>query len=188
MITWKIIGVLLFYVATAFQQGHGIRGEYQYIRVAYQQQVHNLCVPTSASMVLHFYGDTISPATLKAISTPKGSTFEGTYLADLVAGVKTLGYNWEVKTFSPDDSGFLAGFAEIMSALDAGHPILLSTSSPPIGNTMVMVGYDIYRREIFLIDPNREAPGKRTISFDTFKTIWHEDIAKARAFVLTRPK
>jgi hypothetical protein len=99
-----------------------------------------------------------------------------------------LGYNWEVKTFSPDDSGFLAGFAEIMSALDAGHPILLSTSSPPIGHTMVMVGYDIYRREIFLIDPNREAPGKRTISFDTFKTIWHEDIAKARAFVLTRPK
>lgn len=139
-------------------------------------------------MVLGYYGDTISPVKLKELSTPKGSKFEGTYLNDIVAGVKTLGYNWEVRAFPADDSGFVKGFAEIRSALDEGHPVLLSNSSPPIGHTMVMVGYDVYRREVFLVDPNREAPGRRTISYDTFKSIWHEDIAKARAFVLTRPK
>jgi len=188
MMNLKILVGLLLFVSATFQPKFSIRGEYQYIQIQHIRQGYNLCVPTAASMVLQYYGDTISPTKLKELSTPKGSTFSGTYLKDLVTGVKTLGYSWEERVFRMDDSSFAMGFAEIRSALDQGHPILLSTSSPPIGHTMVMVGYDVFRREIFLVDPNRDAPCKRTMSFYTFKSIWHEDIANVRAFVLTRPK
>ncbi len=177
-----------FLLFCACQQQQIIRGEYQNIKVGYQHQGYNMCVPTSTAIVLSYYGEKISPEKIKALSTPDTSTFAGTFLSDLVKGVKKLGYLWQVRTFSMDSLGFERGFAEIKAALDDGHPILLSTSLPPIGHTMVMVGYDTLHKQIFLMDPNSAFPGNRTISFTVFHKLWHEDIAKVRAFVLTQPK
>ncbi|HEY6170994.1 MAG TPA: C39 family peptidase [Candidatus Kapabacteria bacterium] len=166
-----------------------VQGEYAYIQVIHKEQAVNMCVPTSASMILAYYGDKdISPQSLKQLSTPINSDFDGTYLRDLINGVRSLGYNWELRVFPVDSIGFENGFREIRQTLDNGNPILLSTSFPPIGHTLVMVGYDTIRREIFLVDPGIEAPGRRTLTYTKFNTIWHDDIADCRAFVLTKPK
>lgn len=166
-----------------------VKGEYTYLQVMHKRQAPKMCVPTSASMILAYYGDkNIPPQTLKQLSTPVNSDFDGTYLRDLINGVRSFGYNWELRVFSVDSAGFENGFKEIRQTLDKGNPILLSTSFPPVGHTMVMVGYDTIRREIFLVDPDIEAPGRRTLSYTKFKAIWHDDIADCRAFVLTGAK
>lgn len=166
-----------------------VQGEYAYIQVMHKKQGPKMCVPTSASMILAYYGDkNITPQTLKQLSTPINSDFEGTYLRDLINGVKSFGYDWELRVFPVDSAGFENGFREIRQTLDRGNPILLSTSFPPVGHTLVMVGYDTTRKEVFLVDPDMEAPGRRTLTYAKFKMMWHDDIADCRAFVLTSQK
>jgi hypothetical protein len=186
-----IIYLLLIVSASSLGCMHrpNVQGEYVYIEVMHKEQAAKMCVPTSASMILAYYGDKdISPRSLKQLSTPANSDFDGTYLIDLINGVRSLGYNWELRVFPVDSIGFEYGFSEIRRTLDNGNPVLLSTSSPPIGHTLVMVGYDTIRKEIFLVDPGIEAPGRRTLTYTKFKDIWHDDIADCRAFVLTRAK
>ncbi len=165
-----------------------VRGQHILLSLDHQRQDYNMCVPTAASIVIDYYGEQISPIEIKKLATPPNSDFAGTYYSDLVKGVKALGYEWTVMIYTTDDSGFETGFAEIRSELDMGHPVIVSTSDPPIGHTMVMVGYDTLRKEVSFTDPNRPAPGKRTLTYSEFKNIWHENISNLRAFIQTNPK
>src|SRR5262245_27895594 len=83
-----------------------------YIPIDRIHQEANLCVPTSAAMVLAYFGDPRSPRELKAYSRgrdydPKEpfNDFTQTYYRDMVAGMRKAGYSWAHRNFPDIGSG-----------------------------------------------------------------------------------
>jgi len=155
-----------------------------------------LCVPTSAAMVLAFYGDQRSPRLLKSLAAGRRydpnapfTDFTITLYDDITRAVGDLGYGWFQHTFPNDDTGFDDGLSLIEKELRGGHPVLVDATLPS-GHTFVIRGFDSNTHQLFAVDPNEPAPGQREISFDEFKAVWNEraygnDI---RAMIVTRPK
>jgi hypothetical protein len=162
--------------------------ERTFLRVSHQRQDVNLCVPTSAAMILAYYGEEREPAYLKSLATPPESTFAGTYFKDMVNGVGKLGYSWRLECFSPDQEGFRAGVPKLKKAVFEGHPVMVGMYEPPIGHTVVMVGYDEASKELSFIDPYHDSPGLRTMDEDDFRIFWRENIAQVRCAVFTAPR
>ena len=144
------------------------------LQVPHKTQTGYLCVPTSASMVLLYYGEDKTPEYLKVLAG-KSKDFQGTYYVDMIAGLKKIGYSWKSKGFNLDHAGFEAGILEIKHDLADGRPVLISSSSPPVGHTMVIIGYDDVKKNVSLMDPAKEDPGLRILSFESLEQIWHDD-------------
>ncbi len=187
MMNARMYLVVLILLSCAQIQGN-VQGQRAILSMRHQKQEHNMCVPTAASIVIDYYGGSVSPKEIKKLSIQPNNNFAGTYYSDLVKGIRTIGYVWTIREYPVNDSAFEIGFSEIRHELDKGHPVIVSTSAPPIGHTMVIAGYDNVRKEVYLIDPNRPQPGKRTLTFSEFKNIWHEDISDGRGIILTNPK
>jgi peptidase C39-like protein len=149
--------------------------------VPHKMQTGNLGVPTAAAMVLAYYGDDRSPETLKALAG-ESKDFEGTYYSDLIAGLKKIGYEWKAKGFDLDHAGFEAGMREIKDALTKARPVLISTSNPPIGKTMVIVGFNDTQKTVEVLDPT--TPGSRTLTYDKLEVIWHDDFQNNDRWIL----
>jgi hypothetical protein len=139
-------------------------------------------------MIIDYYGDRHSPQELKALATPPGSTFPGTYMDDLVRGVATLGYSWQTRCFSTDDPGFEAGLSELRRNVAQNHPVMVGLHDPPIGHVVVLVGFSDSGRQLAFIDPNEPFPGRRSMNEREFQRIWHEDIVDLRCAIFTRPR
>lgn len=144
------------------------------------QQEALLCVPTSAAMVLTYYGDPQPPRRLKVLAAggvynPSApfSDFSITLYRDIVRAVQSLGYSWMERSYPDTDAGFTDGLALIKSQVRNGHPVLVDISAPD-GHTFVVAGFNVTDRTLFAVDPNRPAPGRRWISYDDFKAIWNE--------------
>jgi hypothetical protein len=140
-----------------------------------------LCVPTSAAMVLAFYGDAQPPRKLKVLASGRRydpsapfSDFSITLYDDLVRGVKSLGYDWRQQTYPLTQEGFLAGFDQLKQDLDAGRPALVDISYDGVGHTFVVTGYDARRGEIYFVDPAAPAPGRKTATVEQFEAAWNE--------------
>jgi hypothetical protein len=144
-----------------------------FLSVPHKTQTADLCVPTSASMVLSFYGEEESPQYLKELAGYRAD-FEGTYYVDMSAGLQKIGYEWKSKGFVLDHTGFERGIKEIKGDLADGRPVLISTSSPPIGHTMVVTSYDDAARNVCLMDPAR-SPGMRIMTYEDLEKIRHDD-------------
>jgi len=158
------------------------------LRIPHMRQEQNLCVPTSAAMVLAYYGDDITPRQLKELAGYR-EDFEGTYFSDMIAGLEKIGYKWQAKGFDLDHAGFEIGMQEIIRNIVDKRPVLVSTSSDEIGHTMVVVGYDNVRKVVELMDP--ASTGSRTISYEKFESVWHEVTAfknSNRWILVTWPK
>lgn len=150
-----------------------------YIELSHQQQETNLCVPTSASMVLQRSGTTISPREIKMLSSNKRQRrnqefddFTATMFSDLIAGLSKVGVRWEQRTYRNHKYGFRDGLEELKVSLDDGWPVLADTSLYG-GHTFVVVGYDEAKQQIIAVDPAIPAPGLRAISYDDFEDIWN---------------
>jgi hypothetical protein len=163
-----------------------VPGQSAWIPLRYQAQETNLCVPTSASIILDYFGQQLSPREIKELSMGRqyspGEPFNDftlTRLHDLVSGLHTIGYSWKVIDYPDDPKGLQRGLAAIEHSLDAGIPVMIDTTPiqgpgfPVEGHTFVIAGYSVAQQALYAVDPNRPAPGKRMVSFQEFESIWN---------------
>lgn len=148
----------------------------------------NLCVPTCAAMVLRWYGDLKTPVELKELSTPPDSDFAGTYFHDMVKGVAKLGYDWSLKSYPTTDRGFEDGFRDIQQCIVNRCPVLVDLHIPPIGHTVLIVGFNPKTKEVIFLDPLLDHPGVKISSYDTFKEEWRSVISDNRGAIYTKPQ
>src|SRR5262249_55302737 len=123
------------------------------IPLVHVRQEKNLCVPTSAVMVLARDGDAHSPRELKAWSRGRDShprasfdDFTITFFQPLVEGMKRHGYDWHIHVYDNDASGFARGIADIEGELSRGRPVLVDTTLFG-GHTLPINGIDARGRE-----------------------------------------
>lgn len=161
------------------------------------QQIHqetNLCVPTSAAMVLTYYtGKTYLPREIKMWSLGLAyntelpfNSFTATYFNDLINGLKAHSTMWQKQLYSNDQTGFLAGIEAIKKQLDKHQPVLVDTALYT-GHTFVITGYDETKNILIIVDPFIQTPGIRVISYDDFNQIWNSTKVKSniRAAIFT---
>ena len=156
-----------------------------------------LCVPTSAAMIMAYYGDPQPPRRLKTLTLGRQydaqasfHDFSVTPFRELVRAVGSLGYGWSQETYPDTPEGFAKGIARIEGELREGRPVMADVSLGAVGHTVVIAGFDARRRELFIVDPDMAAPGRRTVPYDRFEPLWNEHATggRFRAIVLTRRK
>lgn len=167
------------------------------LKIVHIRQENLLCVPTSAAMVLGYYGDPQSPRRLKALSRGRSydahapfDDFSVTRFRDLLRGTAALGYAWREKTYADTPAGFEAGMRTIEQEVSAGRPVMTDISLGKLGHTIVVTGADPKSRTLVVIDPDIPAPGRRLASYAHFQEVWNERSygGRFRALILTRPK
>ena len=163
----------------AFTPPANVKGKSAWIPLHFQGQETNLCVPTSASIVLNYFGDEVSPREIKELSMGKKYSpdqpfddFTITMFRDLISGLHKLGYSWNEFDYADDIKGFWEGVAQVQSSLDAGVPVLIDTSTS-VGHTFVATGYSDADQSLYVIDPSLPAPGIRVVSFQELRNIWN---------------
>jgi hypothetical protein len=147
-----------------------------YIPIARIQQEDNLCVPTSAAMVLAYFGDPRSPRELKVYTrgrdyNPKESfnDFTITYYRDMVAGMQKIGYSWSYRAFPSFESGISA----IKAHLRTGNPVLVDITRPSQEtHTFVINGFDDERKILYVTDPSYATGSRQELSFSALGYEW----------------
>jgi ABC-type bacteriocin/lantibiotic exporter with double-glycine peptidase domain len=133
--------ILAFVAVAAASQGGWQDGGVR-LNVPLQKQPFNLCLPTSVSMVLDYWGVEIAPeAILERVPIYK----EGTTGEDLRRFVETLGFR-----------GFLVQppFEDLVQHLEKQRPVIVSFVAARSGrHAMVLVGVDPASRQVWLNDP-----------------------------------
>lgn len=106
-----------------------VTGQSAWIPLRYQEQESNLCVPTSASIILEYFGEQVSPRELKELSLGRRyspdmpfNDFTITLFRDLIFGLHSIGYSWKEIDFPDNRKGLQHGLAQIEHSLDAGIP------------------------------------------------------------------
>ena len=132
------------------------------------RQETNLCVPTSAAMVLTYYGHLHSPREIKTLASghvydPNDpfTDFTMTYFSSLIRGLARLGIHWSEKDYPNNEDGFADGLTEIEAQIDFGHPVLVDTGLSASGHTFVISGYIQPERRLLVVDPDAPPPGYR---------------------------
>jgi Peptidase_C39 like family len=163
-----------------------LKGQSAWIPVSHQHQETNLCVPTSASIILNYFGQRVSPREIKELSMGRQYSpdqpfddFTLTLFRDLISGLHTIGYSWKEFDYPDDPKGLRQGLAAIEHSLDAGIPVMIDSTPirgprfPVEGHTFVVAGYSVPQQVLYAVDPNRPAPGTRVISFQELESIWN---------------
>jgi hypothetical protein len=93
----------------------------------HQRQEPNLCVPTSASIILDYFGESLSPREIKALALNKPyapgdhfTDFTITLFRDLIAGLARRGYVWRERDYTNNSRGLKRGLVEIERSRDTG--------------------------------------------------------------------
>jgi hypothetical protein len=194
MFSWRVpIGLIAAYSLLGCSPGPDAPAE---LAVPHLRQETLLCVPTSAAMILAFYGDPQPPRRLKALASGRDydpravfSDFSITPFRGLISAVSRLGYEWREQSLPNDDAGFTTGIEIIRSELAQGHPVMVDLSIPT-GHTVVVAGIDMNSRTVALVDPGQPPPGKVALSFDQLQGYWNERAydGNFRSLILTRRK
>ena len=168
------------------------------LAVPHLQQETMLCVPTSAAMILAYYGDPQSPRLLKTLSAGKSyspsapfNDFTGTWYRDQLRGLQQLGYVWSEVLFADTEEGFSAALEVIDREIKLDHPVMIDFSfKAGQGHSVVVVGIDPVARQIFYLDPGRPAPGRVILGYDELARIWNEHAYdhRFRSVVITQPR
>jgi ABC-type bacteriocin/lantibiotic exporter with double-glycine peptidase domain len=157
------------------------RGKYAYLEIMHEQQSPDLCLPTCVAMVLNYYGDGKSQYTIKRLSNEHKDLFSATGLDEIRDGIKKIGYTWDRWRWPGDSTGVYNGIDAIEQSLDDGRPVIVSIKVTipnyhrKVAHAIIAFGYDASEREIFFMDPAKDFPGKRHISFEEFRDLWNED-------------
>lgn len=144
--------------------------------VPHIRQGTNLCVPTSAAMVLRYFGEDADPHALKALAEghkPQARrNRDFTYWADMNHALRQLGYRWRIKDYPRTNAGFSAGMRDMRAHLRKGLPVLIDVHMGP-GHTFVVMGYDDARQLVFVRDPDIPGNRSRQISYANLRDNWH---------------
>lgn len=168
------------------------------LAVPHLKQESMLCVPTSAAMILAYYGDPEPPRLLKSLAAGRPynpsapfTDFTGTWNRDQIRGLQQLGYAWSEQTFADTDEGFSAGIEVIEREIGLGHPVMIDfTLKPGEGHSVVVVGVDPVARQIFFLDPARANPGRIVLGYTELAHFWNEHGFghRFRDLVITQPR
>lgn len=174
-----------------FSPPPNIAGQSAWLPLRYQDQESNLCVPTSASIILDYFGSQVSPRRIKELSMGRDyspgepfNDFTITLFRDLISGLHRIGYSWKEKDYPDNLNGLQQGLAEIEHSLDHGIPVMIDTtrirghSSGVAGHTFVVAGYSVSRQALYVVDPNITAPGTRVVGFQELESIWNSRSVK----------
>jgi hypothetical protein len=165
------------------------------LKIGFIQQERLLGVPTSAAIIMRYYGDEQSPRKLKKMSRGTAyvasepfDDFSITFYRDIVKAAADLGYSWHEKAFADDEFGFQKALETIKRELQHGRPLMIDVSAPE-GHTVVVSGFDETLQSIFVVDPNIAAPGRYSISYARLQSIWNEHAFRRnfRSLVITSP-
>jgi hypothetical protein len=190
------LGLALQGCGQASGDGDG-SGARMVLKVPHLRQETLLCVPTSAAMVLAYYGDPQPPRRLKSLASGRNydpqapfSDYSMTRFQDLIRAVESLGYAWTEKTYPDTPEGAEIGLREIETQLSMRRPVMVDVTLPAGGHTVVVEGFDPEARTLFIVDPDAPAPGRRAIGYDQFAAIWNEHAygGQFRGLIVTRPK
>lgn len=190
---WKTGGIIQ---AGQFTPPPNRPGKSGYIELTHQRQELNLCVPTSASMVLEHFGRPTSPRELKVLSRHQiydpakaFNDFTMTLFPDLISGISTLGFSWQGQYYPVTHAGCQTGLTEIRKSIDKGNPVLIQTILWG-GHTVVVAGYDDAAQNLIIMDPNIADPGIRVISYKDIEEIWNSRGGgfDTRGAIFTAPK
>ena len=165
--------------AQPFSPPANLPGKSGYIALNHQGQEKNLCVPTSASMVMELYGEKICPRALKTLSRNQVyhpdvpfNDFTATFFNNLIFGISRIGFRWRGASYPNSLSGMNSGLLEIKRSIDKGRPVLIDTHLYG-GHTFVVCGYDDGIQSLIIMDPNIQDPGIRVIKYADLAAIWN---------------
>lgn len=130
------------------------------LKVPYAEQDPNYCGPASMSMVLKYYGMNLDQHTIgDDIMGPEG------------VGTGQLGQKAIDLGFNVVDE--YCGINSLLDSLNSGDPVIVRVlnNSHDNGHFMVVVGYDLAGKKIYLNDPAN--PDNTEMSFDDFESIWN---------------
>lgn len=165
-----------------------------YVRldVPHMRQRDNLCVPTSAAMVIKYFGENVDPVELKMLAEnhkPKdqrNSTF--TYWSDVNYALKKYGYKWQIRSYPKSNSGFRSGLRDIKRHLRKGRPVLIDVHQDE-GHTFVVMGFNDEAEVVYVRDPNLSRKKSRILSYAVLKQNWHNHrFANNRSAFFAIPK
>ena len=165
-----------------------------YVRldVPHIRQKDFMCVPTSAAMVIGYFGERIDPASLKKLAEShkprdkRNSTF--TYWRDLDYALKRYGYRWKIKDYPKTDRGFSTGLNDIKKHLSKGRPVLIDVHQDE-GHTFVVMGFNDETQVVYVRDPNLPKQRSRVFSYAALKQSWHNHrFAENRSAFFASPK
>lgn len=152
-------------------------GEQARIQLNHQRQERNLCVPTSASIMLNKFGQNYTPRHIKTLSSGGNYNpslpfvdFTTTTYSNLLSGLRRVGISWHLVYFSNDSKGFNEGMTRIKNSIKFGYPVMVSISlGPGNGHCVVVCGYNDNTKSLTLVDPARSAPGIIEYSYEHFE-------------------
>jgi hypothetical protein len=163
-----------------------VTGHSAWIPLRYQEQESNLCVPTSASIILEYFGEQVSPRELKELSMGRRyspdmpfNDFTITLFRDLIFGLHSIGYSWKEIDFPDNRKGLQQGLSQIEHSLDAGIPVMIDTThvrgnrSTVAGHTFVIAGYSVSAEALYVVDPTLPSPGTRVVTFQELESMWN---------------
>ncbi|WP_412551969.1 C39 family peptidase [Shimia sp. MIT910701] len=159
--------------------------------VPHVRQKPDYCVPSSASMILGYYGRPTSQTEIKNRAEshkPKDKqNWTFTYFVDLQKGLRTLGHRWDIRSFPKTNAGFNKGLAEIQRSLKKGRPVMIDVHQGP-GHTFVLIGFDDAKQVVFIRDPNMPSSRARQLTYDQMRSNWHNHrFGPHRTAVFSKP-
>ena len=135
-----------------------------------------ICVPTSAAMILAYYGAHHDKWALKRLAEshkPKSKrNADFTYWADMQKGLRKLGSSWQIRSYPRSDAGFDRGLRDIRAALRKGRPVMIDVHLD-VGHTFVVTGFDDAGGRVFIRDPLLTRSQMRVLSYATLRENWH---------------
>jgi hypothetical protein len=162
------------------------------INIVHQKQERNLCVPTSASMMLSKFGWNYPPRQIKLASlnmpyygsnTPFNH-WTGMSTLELMNGIRYIGITtWRTEFFLLSD--FDNALKEIKSSVSSGYPVMILVTIANVGHALVVSGYDDTTQKIKVNDPAMKFPGITYYSYSQLKTVWSNRFARRGAVFMT---
>lgn len=146
------------------------------LNVPYMAQKPWHCVPTSAAMILAYYGRGHDPDDLKKRAEdykPQVSrNVQFTLWRDMLHALKEIGERWEIRDYPKTPEGFRKGLDDIKDALRSGNPVMIDVHLDA-GHTFVLIGFDDTQKVVFIRDPALRSTESRVLSYDVLEGAWH---------------
>jgi tetratricopeptide (TPR) repeat protein len=156
-----------------------VPGQHAYIEMNHLYQGWNNCGATSMAMLARHAGISPTPYDIKRLC-PRKPIGTGTDWADLVESCKALEVDWEMVTFTHDQTGFEEGADFLREQLDSGNPVVIDFTVSRMrdgqehffGHTLTVVGYHKEKDQWVLKNPNRPSPGIQIMSSEELEKSW----------------
>jgi tetratricopeptide (TPR) repeat protein len=162
-------------------------GKFAFVDYGHLHEGWNNCGSTTCAAVLRFQGAHVGQYDVKRMC-PGSPVGTGTDWAELIHAAHTLGMNWKLTTFDPDDAGLAAGEKFVRSQLEADRPVIIDItifdSRLPGGwggHTLAIVGYIADGDQYILRDPAYKSPGLRVVTSAELGKMWRSRYYSAQA-------